>query len=185
MNSEIKAVTWVANEIVLESNIKYDDPFNDVDVDLILTKGEITYTIPGFWDGKNTWRVRFTCTEEGTWTYKTICTDTKNTGLHNITDTVVCEKYDGDLEVYKRGFVKTQKNTKYFMYNDGTPFFYLGDTHWGLGLETIDMIKEIVKTRAEQGYSVFQSEPLEAKFKFQDGITEEDMEGLKEHDEKF
>ncbi len=185
IDSEIKAVTWVAKEIVLQSNKKYDDPFNDVDVDLILTNGTLTYTVPGFWDGDDTWRVRFTCTEEGTWTYKTVCTDTENSSLHNQAGTVICTKYTGDLDVYKHGFVKTQANTKYFTYNDGTPFFYLGDTHWGLGLETIDMIKEIVKTRAEQGYSVFQSEPLDAKFKFQDGITSEDIEGLKEHDEKF
>ncbi len=182
---KIKAVTWVAKEIVLKSDKKYNDPFNDVDVDLILTKGSIAYTIPAFWDGGDIWRARFTCTEEGTWTYKTVCSDEENSGLHNKENTVDCVKYTGDLDIYKHGFLKTEKDTKYFMYDDGTPFFYLGDTHWGLGLETIAMIKEIAKTRKEQGYTVFQSEPLDAKFKFQDGITEEDMEGLWEHDEKF
>ena len=185
MISEINAVTWVANEIVLKSDKKYNDPFNDVDVDLILTNGSLTYTVPGFWNGKNIWCVRFACTKEGTWTYKTVCTDTENAELHNKAGIVYCKKYEGGLDVYKHGFVKTQKNTRYFTFDDDTPFFYLGDTHWGLGLETVDMIKEIVKTRTEQGYSVFQSEPLEAKFKFQDGITDADMEGLNEHDEKF
>ena len=28
---------------------------------------------------------------------------------------LAAKEYDGDLEVYKRGFVKTQKNTKYFI----------------------------------------------------------------------
>ena len=63
------------------------------------------------------------------------------------------------------------------MYDDGTPFFYLGDTHWTLALEEIDGIgditeelaaeygitsqfKYIMDYRAEQGYTVIQSQPL-------------------------
>ncbi len=180
-----KAQTWVANEVVLNSSKKYEDPYNDVDVDLVLTNGTETYTVPGFWDGGNTWRVRFVCTSEGTWTYETVCTDETDTGLHGQKSTITCTPYVGNLEVYKRGFVKTEDNTRYFMYNDGTPFFYLGDTHWGLGNETIDMVKTIVKTRAEQGYTVFQSEPIGASFKFEDGINSADIAGLKVNDKKF
>ncbi len=180
-----EAQTWVANEVVLLSDKKYDDPFNDVDVDLILTNGTVTYTIPGFWDGGNTWRVRFVCTSEGTWTYKTVCTDAENTGLHNQESTIECKKYVGNLEVYKHGFVKTEENTKYFMYDDGTPFFYLGDTHWALGGETVDMVKTITQTRAEQGYTVYQSEPINASFNFLDGISSADISGLKQYDKKF
>ena len=180
-----EAQTWVANEVVLLSSKTYADPFNDVDVDLELTNGTVTYKVPGFWDGGNTWRVRFVCTAEGTWTYKTICTDAENTGLHNQTSTVECKKYVGNLDVYKHGFVTTNTDKKYFVYADGTPFFYLGDTHWALGSETIDMVKTIVKTRAEQGYNVFQSEPIGASFDFVDGITSADIAGLKVNDKKF
>ena len=180
-----EAQTWVANEVVLLSTKTYADPFNDVDVDLELTNGVVTYKIPGFWDGGNTWRVRFVCTAEGTWTYKTICTDAENTGLHNQTSTVNCKKYVGNLDVYKHGFVTTETDKKYFVYSDGTPFFYLGDTHWALGGETIDMVKEITKTRAEQGYTVYQSEPINASYNFVDGVTSADIAGLKVYDEKF
>ena len=180
-----EAQTWVANEVVLLSSKTYADPFNDVDVDLELTNGKVTYLIPGFWDGGNTWRVRFVCTEEGQWTYKTICTDSENAGLHNQTSTVNCNKYVGNLEVYKHGFVTTDPEKKYFVYADGTPFFYLGDTHWALGGETVDMVKEIVKTRAEQGYNVYQSEPINASYNFIDGVTNADIAGLKVYDEKF
>ena len=46
--------------------------------------------------------------------------------------------YAGELEIYKRGFVTVAKGAKHFTYADGTPFFYLGDTHWGLYTEEID-----------------------------------------------
>ena len=36
------AVTWVANEVVLVSDRFYNDAFNDVDVDLVLTNGSVT-----------------------------------------------------------------------------------------------------------------------------------------------
>ena len=180
-----KARTWITNEVVLQSSKTYKDPFNDVDVDLILTNGNVTYTIPGFWDGGAIWRVRFVCTSAGTWTYTTKCTDETNTGLHNQQSTITCNDYKGNLEIYKRGFVNIKENTRYFSYADGTPFFYLGDTHWGLGRETPAMVKETVKTRAQQGYTVYQSEPIGVGFDFTDGVSTADIAGFRENDRKF
>ena len=179
------AETWVSEELVLISDKEYEDPFNDVDVDLILTNGKVTYKVPGFWDGGNVWRVRFACTEEGEWTYTTVCTDTENTGLHNKTNTFNCEKYSGDLDIYKHGFVTTKPDTKYFVYADGTPFFYLGDTHWSTGGETVDMVKTITEHRVAQGYNVWQSEPLGTSFSYENGITTMDVVLMQEFDEKF
>ncbi len=179
------AVTWVANEVVLVSSQFYNDPFNDVDVDLVLTNGSVTYTIPGFWDGSSVWRIRFVCPTAGTWTYKTVCTNTKDTGLHNQTGRITCTKYSGNLDIYKHGFVKTSSGTRYFMYNDGTPFFYLGDTHWSLGAESVSMVETITAHRAKQGYTVIQSEPLGAAFSAADGIDEGDIRGFKTNDQKF
>ncbi len=182
-----KARTWIANELTIISSKTYKDAFNDVDVDLVLTNGNVTYTIPGFWDGGNVWRVRFVCTSAGEWTYTTKCTDTTNTGLHNQTGKITCTDYKGNLEIYKRGFLKIQKDTRYFSYADGTPFFYLGDTHWGLGRETLAMVKETVKTRAEQGYTVYQSEPIGSSFDFTDAgtVTVSDIAGFRANDKKF
>jgi hypothetical protein len=71
------------------------------------------------------------------------------------------------------------------MYDDGTPFFYVGDTHWNLSSEPLSNIKTIVDKRVQQNFSVIQSEPLGASFKFEDGITDADISGLKENDLKF
>ncbi len=179
------AETWVANEIVIVSDREYVDPYTDVDVDLILTDGNVTYTIPGFWAGGKTWKIRFMCPTAGVWTYRTVCTDETNTGLHNQTNTVICSEYSGELELYKRGHVKINDGYRYFTYNDNTPFFYLADTHWSLGAETVDMVKIITERRVEQNYSVIQSEPLSAAYDLKNGISVMDLKAFSELDEKF
>ena len=180
----MNAQTWVANELTLTSDKTYADPFNDIDVDLILAGNGVKYIVPGFWDGGNTWKVRFVCPSEGEWYYKTVCTDSENTGLDGIAGKVVCSAYDGELDIYRHGFLSTSYGKKYLTYDDGTPFFYLGDTHWSLGDETVDMVKTITAKRTSQGFTVWQSEPIGAKFDFTDGITENDMAGFADYDAK-
>ena len=181
----LEAETWICNEITFESEKAYADPFNDVDVDLYLYGNGKKYTIPGFWYGGNVWKIRFVCPEEGEWYFETVCTDEENTSLHGKTGKVNCKKYSGDLDIYKHGFVTTRYGKKYFTYADGTPFFYLGDTHWSLGDETVDMVKTICEKRVSQGFTVFQSEPIGAAFDFADGISANDIQGLAVYDEKF
>ena len=181
----VDAETWVCNELTFESEKTYADPFNDVDVDLYLYGNGKKYTIPGFWYGGNVWKIRFVCPEESEWYFETVCTDKENSSLHGKTGKVNCKEYSGDLDIYKHGFVTTRYGKKYFTYDDGTPFFYLGDTHWSLGDETIDMVKTICEKRVSQGFTVFQSEPIGAAFDFGDGIAANDIQGLAVYDEKF
>lgn len=178
-----KAETWTMNEVVLVSSKDYDDPYRDVDVDLVLSGGGKTYTIPCFWDGYNVWRGRFYCPTSGTYTYTTKCTDTSNSGLHNQKSTVKVTAYSGSLDIYKRGFIKAEN--KYFVYNNGTPFFYLGDTHWSLGKEELSKVKTMASTRAKQGYTVIQSEPIGASFNLVNGVDQADIPGLHIYDSKF
>lgn len=180
-----RATAWMKNEAVFVSSKSYSDPYNNVTLDLILTNGTVTYKIPAFWDGGNVWRARFVCPAEGTWTYTTECSDTANTSLHGRTSTVICSAYSGDKDIYKHGFVKTQPDKRYFTYSDGTPFFYLGDTHWAFAGESDETVEAVVKQRAEQGFTVIQSEPIGAKFNVTNGITQDDIEGFKDFDGKF
>ncbi len=179
------AETWVSNEIVFESEKSYSSPFSDVDMDLLLYGDGKIYTVPAFWDGGSTWKVRFVCPAEGEWSFETVCSDKENISLHNRTGKIICKEYSGDLDIYKHGFVTTSYGNKYFTYADGTPFFYLGDTHWSLGDETIDMVKAICKKRVSQGFTVFQSEPIGAAFDMANGITEDEIAGFRVNDEKF
>ena len=183
----LTAETWVAEEIVFESGREYPDPVYTVDTD-VLFRNRSTGTvlkIPAFWNGGTEWIVRFALTEPGDWDFYSVCSDEENAGLHHRTGTVRCESYSGDLDIYRHGFVKTEYGKNYFLYDDGTPFFYLADTHWTLALEELDgygsvetqktagitedialqygitsQFTYIMDYRAGQGYTVIQSQPL-------------------------
>ncbi|MBR2861211.1 MAG: DUF4038 domain-containing protein [Clostridia bacterium] len=191
--------TWLANELEFTSSKKYDNPFEDVDLDVTFVCGDTALTVPAFWDGGDTWRVRFALTKEGVWTYSTACTDKDNAGLSG-TGEISCEKYDGDLEIYQRGFLKTIPNVRYFMYDDGKPFFYVGDTHWNMcseewdeggehagDLECASHFKYLVDLRKEQGFNVYQSEPLGAGYEFLIGerLGENCIPGFQDLDRRF
>ena len=181
----ISAETWRCAEITFEAENGYADPFNDVTLDLILIGDGRQRTIPCFWDGGSIWKARVACPKAGTWYYKTVCSDDTDAGLHNKTGVIECSEYAGGLDVYRHGFPTTAAGEKYFTYADGTPFFYLGDTHWSLGDETAGMVREITEKRTGQGFTVWQSEPIGEKFDLTDGVTEADVEGLRAYDEKF
>ena len=176
------AETWRAAELAFEAGADYDKTGADaVAFDAVFThdSGE-KVSRPGFWDGGKTFRVRFAPTKPGRWSWSTTCRG--DAALDGKTGALEAKPYAGNLEIYKRGFVKAAKGAKHFTYADGTPFFYLGDTHWGLYKEEIDEpgphagttgaashFKYIVDRRAAQGFTVLQSEPIGAKFNVQDG----------------
>lgn len=90
-------------------------------------------------------------------------TDYDRTGADRICMDVTFSS-KGDLDIYKHGFIQAEAGCRYMTYADGTPFFYLGDTHWGMYREEIDEpgpnagetgaashFRYIVDRRAEQG----------------------------------
>ena len=194
-NATILGTQWIMLEIDFNSTNKYTDYFNEVDLDVVFrhSSGE-TVKIPAFWDGEGIWKVRFAPTLTGIWEYTTFCTDSTNSGLNNKKGKIEVSAYDGNLDIYKRGFIKTLSGKRNFVYNDNTPFFYLGDTHWGMPRELIDSstvsgykshFKHIVDKRVEQGFTVYQSEPIDAKYDLSDGLTDKDLAGFTDLDRRF
>lgn len=94
------AETWVSNEMILNSDKERENPTAEAELDLIITDGTTTLKIPGFWDGGNLWRIRFSLPNAGTWTYRTECSDKSDSGLNGITGTVECTEYSGELSIY-------------------------------------------------------------------------------------
>ena len=181
--------------------------FNDVTLDVAFTSESGTVlTVPAFWDGGKVWRVRFAPTELGVWKFQTSCKE--DAGLNGKSGSLKAVPYDGDLEIFRRGFVTTREGLKYFVYADGTPFFYLGDTHWSMmaeefdepgphagNLKTSSHFKAIVDRRVEQGFTVYQSEPIgisvylsdpnKVGIDYSDGISSDDVKGFQKMDKYF
>jgi hypothetical protein len=204
---------WQGVEIVLTSSRTYANPFQDIDVTATFTRpGSKAITRPAFWDGGRTWKVRFAPPQAGWWTMTTSATDVKNSGLNHVKGTVQCDPYSGNLDIFRHGFLKVSGNRRYLTYADGTPFFYLGDTHWILSHERFatsnspgvaSQFKYTVDKRVSQGFTVFQSEASwqarsaqiritdegkadeEADADFSHGFTSADLAGFANLDRKF
>ena len=192
---------WVAKEFTFVSTKEYlpaSEAFYVV-ADAVFThrKSGKVLRIPVFWYEKNVFKARFAPTETGLWDVKTECKTDES--LNGITTTLYADCYMGPYDVYKHGFVTAKYGKKYFTYDDGTPFFYLGDTHWGMFREEMDCagpdagglnvdshFRHVVDRRVRQGFNVYQSEPIEMPdIKLKNPVTEDTMEGLKKADRYF
>lgn len=194
------AETWRMTELSFVSATDYSQTRADevmMDVTFTHKRSGKTITRPAFWDGGNIFLVRFAPTAAGIWEWSTACPQDES--LAGLEGSLRCKEYDGDLEIYRRGFVTVVPGNKYFTYADGTPFFYLGDTHWGMLTEEYDSpghhagntgaeshFKYIVDRRVDQGFTVYQSEPIGSRFKLGDGtVDQEDIEGFRHADGYF
>ncbi|MCQ6558753.1 discoidin domain-containing protein [Paenibacillus mendelii] len=200
---------WRVAEISLTSSKTYADPFNDVDVTAEFAgPGGAVISRPAFWDGGNTWKVRFAPVATGLWTMTTTSSDPTDGGLHNITRTIESRPYVGSHEIYKRGFLSKSNDGRYLTYADGSPFFYLGDTHWIMPHERFEtsnvdgvpsQFKYTVDKRVSQGFTVYQSQAIwqphgggdhaenneEEVANLSDGFSSADLAGFHNLDRKF
>ena len=171
-------VVWHPYEIALTSLIAYAPQTawrgSTVQLNATFTLGSTVLETPGFWNGGQHWRVRFAAPTPGQWTYRTSCSDAKNTGLHGQTGGFTIAPYGGSNPLYAHGFLRPNAGGRYLEHADGTPFYWLGDTHWS-GFSTAEhwgdsdnttvdpsqptsMLKAMVDVRAAQGYSVWKGE---------------------------
>jgi hypothetical protein len=202
------AETWKTIEIVLTAQVEHADP-ELLSVDALFAHDDgFEIRRPAFWDGGATWRVRFAPTKVGVWSMVTRASTT-DPGLEGVVSRITCSPYSGALEIYKRGFLHVADSGRHFEYADGTPFFYLGDTHWILPHERFDrsnaagidsQFRHMVDVRQRQGFTVYQSEPIwqphdptvphsgeheEPVADLSTGFDESDLPGFRNLDRKF
>jgi len=162
---------WKSVDISLTSTVTYANPFKDVQVNAVFTHEDgTTIAIPGFWNGGSEWKVRFSPTKLGNWTFSISSSDNTNTGLVK-TGTLIGTANTGSTEVDKKGFVRLETNKRYFVYDDGTPFYWLGDTHWQMfdnehltdndypGSSNPSEFKMLLQNRVDKGFTVYQTYP--------------------------
>lgn len=133
---EITAVTpdrtdlpnYESVEMVVELEADYSNPYDarEVTLDAVFTGPDGTeMNVPGFWDAKDSWRLRFTPSQLGEWQYQVMVTDVNGTsesaaGTINVTDS--------DLHGWLQpgNFVDPEYSGNYLVHHDGTPFYGLG-----------------------------------------------------------
>jgi len=167
MNIKVKA--FKRCEIVLHGIKEYANPVLDVDIDATFTHEDGTVVaIPGFWNGGNEWKVRFAHQKTGVWKYSVVCSDKENAGLFD-EGTVEVEYAEPQNELQQHGYVTIEKGKRYLSYSDGTPFLWIGDTHWQMpdyehteecnfpGCTCGSQFKHLADDRIKKKFTVYQT----------------------------
>ncbi|MBM3190321.1 MAG: DUF4038 domain-containing protein, partial [Chloroflexi bacterium] len=142
------------------SGWRYDDPFNDIELDVVFTdEGGREWRVPAYWAGDFEWRVRFAPPAEGAYRVRTICSDESNPDLHGQEALLEVGPYTGDNPLYAHGPLRVSADRRYLEHADGTPFLWLGDTWWyGLckRLSFPEDLGVLIADRAAKGFNVIQ-----------------------------
>ena len=161
---------WEPVEVTLSAQKEYDNPYMDVDVWVDLKGPGFEKRVYGFWDGGNTFRVRLVAMAPGEWSYVSGSNQKDDEGLCALCGSfraVAWSEEEKQENPVRRGFVKATQNGKAFAYQDGTPFFLLADSWWGLPSYRTPWyddeqerpvgpgmgFKDVVRYRRRQGYN--------------------------------
>lgn len=144
----IQIPRWEIQEFNLQGHSAAANPFTEAALkgEFTSPSGKVIHT-DGFYDGGETWRLRFAPNEVGEWTYvlRGEGVDILQQGKLRCTKA----RSHGGLQVHL-------KNPYAFAYADGTPFFPMGDTCYGLFDDspiTPELRAEYLKTRRAQRFN--------------------------------
>ena len=147
-------------EVRFRSSQSYADPYNDVTLDVTFEGPDGTkLRVPAFWAGADTWAVRFAGEQTGVYRFRSVCSNSNDTGLHGRGGSVTVGPYIGENPLLRHGRLRVAEDRRHFVHADGTPFFWLGDTWW-MGLTTrLDWpggFKELAADRVKKGFNLVQ-----------------------------
>jgi hypothetical protein len=120
-NALVQVQKWHPVDLQFISTNAYINPFTNVALSASFSgPGGISLTVPGFYAGSQTWIVRFCPTFEGIWSYTTTSSDSM---LNSQIGGINCVS---NLNPAVHGVLRVDPNYRHnFIYDDGTPCFYL------------------------------------------------------------
>ncbi|NJR57488.1 MAG: DUF4038 domain-containing protein [Cyanobacteria bacterium CRU_2_1] len=162
--SQPSEVTEVEQFAIFERTFQhsgtYTNPYQDVTALATFTNSNgKTVTIPLFWNGNQEWKVRFSPDVEGIWRWSI---DSNDSGLDGQSGslTTVASTSNGGIRV-------NPAFPYHFEYQDGTPFWLLGDTHWhAFGVDQPETLnrttfEQYIDIRASQGFNFIHANVLD------------------------
>ena len=113
----------------IESTRIYEQPFREIELDaIIIDESGESMRIPAYWAGGTEWRFRFSPPHAGVFQVATECSDGTNESLHGVKSEIHVSAASETLNSDHPG-APVLRDGK-LEYEDGTPFFWLGDTWW-------------------------------------------------------
>mgnify|MGYP000451115915 CR=1 FL=1 len=121
------------------------NPYLDVQLSAVFAQGQRRVTVPGFWDGAGTWKVRFSPPAQGQWRYQTASNVPELNGKGGVfTVTAPTRDNHGPVEVF---------NTFYLRYADGTPYHQFGTTCYAWVHQPRELQEQTLKTLATSPFN--------------------------------
>lgn len=139
-----KIEQWQRFEIAFQYTAK-GNSFLDVNLTAVLKGKDTTYTVSGFYEGNNTFKIRFMPEKIGTWTYTT---QSNIAELNNKKGSFECVKATND----NHGIVRV--NDVYnFKYADGKQYYPVGTTAYAWNHMRKDVQELTLKSLENSGFN--------------------------------
>ncbi len=146
-------------EVAFTSQRSHTNPFLEVQLDVQFTDPNgATKKAPAFWAGGQTWKVRYTSPLVGVHRFRTMCSDSVDSGLESKEGSIEIEPYEGTNPLFLHGQLRVSSDHRHFEHNDGTPFFWLADTWWKCLSKrlTFHDFQELTADRVSKGFTAVQ-----------------------------
>ena len=135
---------WHRFEIALPCSLKANG-FKYVNVSATFVSKDTTYTVAGFYDGDNTFKIRFMPQKTGSWNYTT---KSNIPDLNNKKGSFECITPTGE----NHGIVRVS-NTYNFKYADGKQYYPFGTTAYAWTHMPNDVQEKTLKTLKNSGFN--------------------------------
>ena len=135
---------WQRFEITLPCSLKANG-FKYVNVSATFVSKDTTYTVAGFYDGDNTFKIRFMPQKTGSWNYTT---KSNIPDLNNKKGSFECITPTGE----NHGIVRVS-NTYNFKYADGKQYYPFGTTAYAWTHMPNDVQEKTLKTLKNSGFN--------------------------------
>lgn len=157
---------WGVYEVTLTNEGSYtaSEKYREVRLEATFRGPEgRSITVPGFWDGGNTFKVRFAPPAVGSWSYETRSSEGSLDGKTGTFEAVAPSDQQVQANPNYRGFLEVSANGRHLRYADGTPFLYAAGTAWNLNSPAMSFrdgeVQQYVDDRAAKGFTAIQFRP--------------------------
>lgn len=121
------------------------NPYLEVQLSAILSQGGSRITVPGFYDGDGTYKIRFSPPAQGDWRYETRSNRAEMNGKSGaFTAGSPSGNNHGPVQVFK---------TLHLRYADGTPYHQFGTTCYAWIHQTNELQQQTLKTLAASPFN--------------------------------
>lgn len=144
---------FTPHEVTSTATGSYANPYVDLIAEATLTEpdGRTKRTVPLFWDGGTTWKLRFAPDKIGIWKWTVSSTDRGLNQRAGIFECVASER---------RGSIQPMAGApRHFQYQNGEPMWFMGDTAWAYVTDSAEekhdraAAERYLSLRARQGFN--------------------------------